>query len=76
MKAFRNLFISKRTRDHFREVRSGVVAAKLEREKIEQEIAPEVKRQVVRAHQVLARNHFAENLSKTFERRVPREGHA
>lgn len=76
MKAFRNFFISKSTRDRFREVRSGVVAAKLEREKIEAEIAPEVKRQVIRAHQVLAQNHFAENLSKTFERRVPREGHA
>lgn len=74
MKAFRNFFVSKKTRNQFRDVHSGVAAAKLEREKIENEIAPEVKRQVVRAHQVLAHNHFAETLSRTFVKRSPNGG--
>lgn len=74
MKAIRNFFVSKKTREKFREVNSGVRAARLERQRIEEELAPEVKRQIVKAHQVLARNHFAETLSRTFVKRSANGG--
>lgn len=73
MKKIRDFFLSKRTRERINEVKNGVEAAKEERQWVENEIAPMVQFQEAYAREIIQRNHFAESLSRTFQRRVPRE---